>query len=96
MSGLNSLSGLNQVNVDYRPTVSLEVRKNVDANQPQQAQNVAPGNAQSAAFIFAPPLASETPIWYTTRRQRQNVRVTGMRRMSFAYGREKSLPLVYK
>ena len=48
MSGINSLSGLNQVNVDYRPTVSFDAQKKVDANQPQQAQNVAPGNAQPA------------------------------------------------
>ena len=48
MSGINSLSGLNQVNVDYRPTVGFDKQKKVDANQPQQAQNVAPGNGQPA------------------------------------------------
>ena len=46
MSGLNSLSGINQVNVDFRPTTSLDARQKTDAKEPQQAQNVAPGNAQ--------------------------------------------------
>ena len=48
MSGINSLSGLNNVNVDFRPTVSFAEQKKADANQPQQAQDVAPGNAQPA------------------------------------------------
>ena len=48
MSGINSLSGLNNVNVDFRPTVSFAEQKKADANQPQQAQDVALGNAQPA------------------------------------------------
>ena len=48
MSGLNSLSGLNKVNVDFRPTVSLDEQKKVDANEPRQPQGAAPGNAQQA------------------------------------------------
>jgi len=36
MSGLNSLSGLNKVNVDFRPTVNLEEQNKVNANEPQQ------------------------------------------------------------
>ena len=48
MSGINSLSGLNKVNVDFRPTVSLDEQKKVDANEPGQPQGVVPGNAQQA------------------------------------------------
>ena len=48
MSGLNSLSGLNKVNVDFRPTVSLDEQKKVDANQPGQPQGIVPRNAQQA------------------------------------------------
>ena len=46
MSGLNSLSGLNKVNVDFRPTVNLEEQNKVNANEPQQVQGDAPENAQ--------------------------------------------------
>ena len=46
MGGINSLSGLNKVNVDFRPTVSLDGQNKVDANQPQAAQNNAPGGEQ--------------------------------------------------
>ena len=45
MSGINSLSGLNKVNVDFRPTVSLDEQRKVDANEPGQPQGVAPGSA---------------------------------------------------
>jgi len=48
MSGINSLSGLNKVNVDFRPTVSLDEQKKVDANEPGHPQGVAPGSAQPA------------------------------------------------
>ena len=37
MSGINSLSGLNNVNVDFRPTIEPDVPKTANANQPQQA-----------------------------------------------------------
>ena len=47
MSGLNSLSGLNKVNVDFRPTVNLEEQNKVNANEPQQVQGAVPENAQS-------------------------------------------------
>ena len=46
MSGINSLSGLNKVNVDFRPTVNLEEQNKVNANEPQQVQGAAPENAQ--------------------------------------------------
>ena len=46
MSGINSLSGLNKVNVDFRPTVNLEEQNKVNANEPQQVQGDAPENAQ--------------------------------------------------
>lgn len=46
MSGLNSLSGLNKVNVDFRPTVNLEEQNKVNANEPQQVKGAAPENAQ--------------------------------------------------
>lgn len=48
MSGINSLSGLNKVNVDFRPTVSLDEQRKVDANEPGHPLGVAPGNAQPA------------------------------------------------
>ena len=37
MGGINSLSGLNKVNVDFRPTVESNVPKTTNANQPQPA-----------------------------------------------------------
>jgi len=46
MSGINTLSGLNKVNVDFRPTVNLEEQNKVNANEPQQVQGAAPENAQ--------------------------------------------------
>ena len=46
MSGLNSLSGLNKVNVDFRPTVNLEEQNKVNDNEPQKVQGDAPENAQ--------------------------------------------------
>ena len=42
MSGLNSLSGLNNVNVDFRPTVELIKPKTGDANQPQPGADAVP------------------------------------------------------
>ena len=33
MSGINSLSGLNKVNVDFRPTVSLDEQNKGEANE---------------------------------------------------------------
>ena len=35
MSGINSISGLNKVNVDFRPTIEPDVPKTANANQPQ-------------------------------------------------------------
>ena len=37
MGGINSLSGLNKINVDFRPTVEPNVPKTTNANQPQPA-----------------------------------------------------------
>jgi len=48
MSGINSLSGLNKVNLDFMLTVSLDEQRKVDANEPGQPQGVAPGSAQPA------------------------------------------------
>ena len=48
MSGINSLSGLNKVNVDFRPTVSLDEQNKVDANEPGQPQEVVSEDAQLA------------------------------------------------
>ena len=45
MSGLNSLSGLNNVNVDFRPTVELIKSKPDKSNQPLPEANVVPENA---------------------------------------------------
>ena len=38
MSGINSLSGLNKVNVDFRPTIEPNVPKTTNANQPQPVE----------------------------------------------------------
>ena len=38
MSGINSLSGLNKVNVDFRPTIEPDVPKTANANQPQSVE----------------------------------------------------------
>ena len=40
------MSGLNKVNVDFRPTVNLEGQNKVNANEPQQIQDGVPENAQ--------------------------------------------------
>lgn len=37
MGGINSLSGLNKVNVDFRPAIEPEMQKTGNANQPQPA-----------------------------------------------------------
>ena len=42
MSGLNSLSGLNNVNVDFRPMIELNAPKTGDANQPQPVADAVP------------------------------------------------------
>ena len=38
MSGINSISGLNKVNVDFRPTIEPDVPKTANANQPQPVE----------------------------------------------------------
>jgi hypothetical protein len=45
MGGINSLSGLNNVNVDFRPTVELTPPKKDSAAQQQPVANVVPQNA---------------------------------------------------
>lgn len=42
MGGINSLSGLNTVNVDFRPTIETNVPSTTNANQPQQAPDLRP------------------------------------------------------
>jgi len=42
MGGLNSLSGLNNVNVDFRPTIELNAPKTGDANQPLPGADAVP------------------------------------------------------
>jgi len=44
MGGINSLSGLNNINVDYRPTVELIETKPDKSNQPLPGADVAPQN----------------------------------------------------
>ena len=39
MGGINSLSGLNNVSVDFRPAVTTDVQNTGNANQPQQGAN---------------------------------------------------------
>ena len=41
MGGINTLSGLNKVNVDFRPMVEPNVPKTTNANQPQPAPIIA-------------------------------------------------------
>ena len=38
MSGINSISGLNNVNVDFRPTIEPDVPKTANASQPQPVE----------------------------------------------------------
>ena len=38
MSGINSISGLNKVNVDFRPTIEPDVPNTANANQPQPVE----------------------------------------------------------
>ena len=50
MGGINSLSGLNKVNVDYRPSIEEpNVPKSTDANRPQPEPAVLPDDAQPPA-----------------------------------------------
>ena len=42
MGGINSLSGLNTVNVDFRPTIETNVPNATNANQPQQVPDLRP------------------------------------------------------
>ena len=46
MGGINSLSGLNKVNVDFRPTVEPNVPKATDANRPQPEPAALPDDEQ--------------------------------------------------
>ena len=45
MGGINSLSGLNNVNVDFRPTITTITQNRGNANQPLPEANVAPEEA---------------------------------------------------
>ena len=45
MGGINSLSGLNNVNVDFRPTITTDVQNKGNANQPLPQADVAPEEA---------------------------------------------------
>ena len=46
MGGINSLSGLNTVNVDFRPTIQVNEQKPNDANRLMPEADDAPGEAQ--------------------------------------------------
>lgn len=46
MGGINSLSGLNTVSVDFRPTIQVNEQKPGDANRLLPEANVAPGEAK--------------------------------------------------
>ena len=46
MGGINSLSGLNNVSVDFRPTIQVNEQKPSDANRLLPEADVAPGEAQ--------------------------------------------------
>ena len=46
MGGINSLSGLNTVNVDFRPTIQVNEQKPKDANRLLPEVDAAPGDAQ--------------------------------------------------
>ena len=50
MGGINSLGGLNKVNVDFRPTIDTGAPNN--ANQPQNVQQDAPDVQQPGAAAF--------------------------------------------
>ena len=49
MGGINSLSGLNKVNVDFRPAIEPNVPKSTGANRPQPEPAVLPDDAQPPA-----------------------------------------------
>ncbi len=42
MGGINTLSGLNNVNVDFRPTITVNVQNTGNANQPQPGADAVP------------------------------------------------------
>ena len=45
MSGINTLSGLNNVSVDFRPAITTNVQNTGNANQPQPGTNAVPEGA---------------------------------------------------
>ena len=49
MGGINSLSGLNKVNVDFRPAIEPNAPKTTGANRPQPEPAVLPDDAQPPA-----------------------------------------------
>ena len=46
MSGINSLSGLTKVNVDFRPTIKMDVQNTGNANQPLPGADAVPEEVQ--------------------------------------------------
>ena len=46
MGGINSLSGLNNMNVDFRPTIQVNEQKPSDANRLLPEADAVPGEAQ--------------------------------------------------
>ena len=45
MSGINSLSGLSKVSVDFQPTITTNVQNTGNANQPQPGADAVPEEA---------------------------------------------------
>ena len=74
MSGLNSLGGLNNVNVDFRPTVELTAPKK-DGTAPQQpVANVVPENAPPAK-AEAKSVVRQLPVVLQARLPTQDVQM---------------------
>ena len=64
MGGINTLSGLNNVSVDFRPTIVTDVQKNGDANAPQQIPeaDIAPENAPQPEKATAKSVVRELDV----------------------------------
>ena len=52
MGGINSLGGLNKVNVDFRPAIDANAPDNANANQPQHVEPDASDAQPSGAVAF--------------------------------------------
>ena len=62
MGGLNSLSGINNVHVDFRPTITTNVQNTGNANQPLPGDDAAPENVPQPEMAAAKSLVRKLDV----------------------------------